>query len=77
MGINKPTHLLNLIRRQLKLKRQQIITQPLFLAGRSDRHDILINAPPETNLGGTDAVFLRQSVEDAINGTAGGLGDGG
>lgn len=60
------THILNLPWRQLERHRPQVITQPLLLPTRRNRHHILIHTPPQTNLSGTDRVLLRQTLQHRL-----------
>ena len=61
------TNLLDLIRRQLELERQKIITEALLLARGGDGHNILIDTPSKRDLGRADSVLLRQCCENTIN----------
>ena len=75
--VRRETHQLNLRRRQLERHGAQVIAQPLLLARRRDRHDVLVDAPAQADLAGVDGVLLRQLREDVVDGAAGGFGHGG
>jgi hypothetical protein len=57
---------LNLLRRQLKRKSPQIITEPLLLPTRRDRNDILVNTPPQIDLVLAHSILLRQPVHIVV-----------
>lgn len=62
---------LNLSRSKFKSHSTEIITQPLFLAAGSQDHNVLVNAPTQENLTGTDGVFLGQAGQEVVEGPGG------
>lgn len=70
------THHLDLSRGKLESHSAQVVAQPLLFARRRDRHNVLVDAPPQANLAGVDGVFLRELGEDFIGRATGGLGYG-
>lgn len=60
-------NLLNLRRRQLKARSPQVIAQPLLLRARRDRHNVLINAPPQRDLILADPILLRQAAHIVVD----------
>jgi len=77
LALAQPPNLFHLLRRQFERRGAQIIAQPGLLPARGNRHDPLIQAPPQTDLALADVVFLRQLGHVLIDGPGLGFGDGG
>lgn len=69
--------ILHLLRRQLKAGQLlQIPLQPLLITARRERHNALVQTPPQRHLGFADSVLLGQLRVNRIHGSALSLGDG-
>lgn len=77
LALAQPLDLGHLLRRQLERRGAQIIAQPGLLRARGNRHDALIQAPPQTDLALADVVFLGQLGHVLVDGPGLGFGDGG
>jgi len=62
----KLRNLLDLLRRQLKLSDLLILLQPLLTSTRRQRHNPLINHPPQGNLSRRNSILLCQLLVRAI-----------
>jgi len=67
-------HILDLLGRQLERIRSQVITQPLLLSTRRNRHNVLVHAPPKVDLVLPHSILLRQCSHVVVQRTRLGFG---
>jgi hypothetical protein len=67
VGLTKLINLLDLSRRQLESCGSQVVAHSLFLGARRDRHDVLVDAPPQVDLILADRILLYEFAHVVVD----------